>query len=290
MTRIHIPRQYIPRLKNRIVSLYIEHARVSVKNDNVVFESKTGLHSLPAASVAILMLGPGTSITHDASQVLSECGTLCAWCDSFGGNCHSFIIPNTNVWTDSTRNIEQQAKIVATAKLRTQAVRKMFLLRYGDEYDQTKKRSISHMRGIEGRHVRKTYENCAREFGVKWNGRVARASDMDSDDTANFIITMTMQEIYNVVTAVCHAIGCATSLGILHKGHSRSFVFDIADLWKESKVIPFAFEQSAILGEGVNIRLYEHKKLIRSIIKDFVERECFVQRSVEAIDEILWGS
>lgn len=290
MARLHIPRQCLPRVKNRITSLYIEHAKISVKNANIVATSKDGEHSIPAAALAVLLLGPGTSITHDASQILAECGVLCAWSDSFGGNCHSFMLPASKIWNDQSDYAIQQAKIASSPKLRTRAVRTMFEIRYGDEYDQSKQRSISHMMGIEGRHVRQTYERCASKYGVDWSGRVARIRDMQSDDLANFAITMVMQEMYNIITAVCYSVGCIPSLGILHRGHSNSFVFDIADLWKESDVIPFAFATASNTNRKINIHTYPDKKLVREEIKRFMSQGDFAQRSLEAIQTILWSS
>lgn len=45
--------------------------------------------------------------------------------------------------------------------------------------------------------------------------------------------------------AVVVAIGCSTGLGIVHTGHDRSFVYDIADLYKAETSIPVAFQATA---------------------------------------------
>lgn len=42
--------------------------------------------------------------------------------------------------------------------------------------------------------------------------------------------------------AVIYALGCSPGLGFIHVGHERSFVYDIADLYKAEFTIPIAFE------------------------------------------------
>jgi CRISPR-associated protein Cas1 len=41
------------------------------------------------------------------------------------------------------------------------------------------------------------------------------------------------------------ALGCAPGLGFVHTGHDRSFVYDIADLYKADTSIPVAFDVAA---------------------------------------------
>src|SRR5699024_4521550 len=45
--------------------------------------------------------------------------------------------------------------------------------------------------------------------------------------------------------AVIVSLGCSPGLGFVHTGHERSFVYDIADLYKSEYAIPCAFEVAA---------------------------------------------
>jgi CRISPR-associated protein Cas1 len=51
--------------------------------------------------------------------------------------------------------------------------------------------------------------------------------------------------LYGVAHCVIVALGCAPGLGFVHTGHERSFVYDIADLYKAEVTIPIAFEVTA---------------------------------------------
>ena len=41
------------------------------------------------------------------------------------------------------------------------------------------------------------------------------------------------------------ALSCSPGLGFVHTGHERSFVYDVADLYKAETSIPVAFEVAA---------------------------------------------
>ena len=47
--------------------------------------------------------------------------------------------------------------------------------------------------------------------------------------------------LYGVCQAAIVSIGMSSGLGFVHHGHQRSFVFDIADLYKASVSLPIAF-------------------------------------------------
>lgn len=51
--------------------------------------------------------------------------------------------------------------------------------------------------------------------------------------------------LYGIAHAVIVALGCSPGLGFVHVGHERSFVYDIADLYKAELSVPAAFESVA---------------------------------------------
>ncbi|MFQ9909046.1 MAG: hypothetical protein ACLRWC_05510 [Acutalibacter sp.] len=51
--------------------------------------------------------------------------------------------------------------------------------------------------------------------------------------------------LYGLAYAVIVSLGCSPGLGFVHVGHDRSFVYDIADLYKAEITIPIAFEVAA---------------------------------------------
>jgi CRISPR-associated protein Cas1 len=54
----------LPRVADGWTFLYVEHARVEREHHAVVLLNRDGRVSVPTAGLSVLMLGPGTVITH----------------------------------------------------------------------------------------------------------------------------------------------------------------------------------------------------------------------------------
>lgn len=64
---------------------------------------------VPCASLTLLMLGPGTTITHAAIRVLADNGCLVAWTGEEGARMYAFGQGETRY----TRNVLRQAWLVS---------------------------------------------------------------------------------------------------------------------------------------------------------------------------------
>lgn len=64
-------------------------------------------------------------------------------------------------------------------------------------------------------------------------------------DSVNQALSAANTSMYGVVHSVIVALGCSPGLGFVHTGHVRSFVFDVADLYKADITIPLAFDLAA---------------------------------------------
>lgn len=70
----------LPKLRDGLSYLYLERGRIEQKQKAVEFLDKAqGRTMIPAAALAVLMLGPGTSITHAAIKSLADNGCLVVW-------------------------------------------------------------------------------------------------------------------------------------------------------------------------------------------------------------------
>jgi CRISPR-associated protein Cas1 len=78
------------------------------------------------------------------------------------------------------------------------------------------------------------------------------------------------------------ALGCAPGLGFIHTGHERSFVYDIADLYKAQITIPIAFEVAAKQPADIGAVT---RRTVRDAISDGKILECMVKD----IRELLLG-
>ena len=56
----------LPKLRDSLSYLYLERCRIEQKHKAVEFIDQEGRTMIPAAALSVLLLGPGTSITHAA--------------------------------------------------------------------------------------------------------------------------------------------------------------------------------------------------------------------------------
>jgi len=72
--------QIAPRFDDSLTYLYAEHVRVDREKSSIALWDDSGITEIPIAAIRVLMLGPGTSITHGAIRVLATNNCLVVWC------------------------------------------------------------------------------------------------------------------------------------------------------------------------------------------------------------------
>lgn len=76
--------QELPKLKDSISYLYIEHAIIEQNDTAIVAIKKEGKIPIPIAAMTCLLLGPGTRVTHAAIRALCDNGCMAIWCGENG--------------------------------------------------------------------------------------------------------------------------------------------------------------------------------------------------------------
>ena len=147
------------------------------------------------------------------------------------------------------------------------------------------KRSIDQLRGIEGQRVRHAYSLLADRYGVKWKGRNYNVSDWEGGDTANRCLSSATACLHGLSEAAVLAAGYAPAIGFLHTGKPRSFVYDIADIWKLSTVVPEAFRIAGQIQSGSLSNSPE--RAVRQACRDSFRKSGLLRRIVPGIHELL---
>ena len=93
-------------------------------------------------------------------------------------------------------------------------------------------------------------------------------------------MTAAAQCMYGIAHSVVVALGCSPGLGFVHSGHERSFVLDIADLYKTDVAIPAAFDAAAEGVEDIAART-------RRALRDRVNKGRLLDRCVRDIKDLL---
>ncbi|MBL1149296.1 MAG: type I-E CRISPR-associated endonuclease Cas1 [Armatimonadetes bacterium] len=256
----------IPKFRERLSYIYVEHAVLEREDHAVaIWDEGEGKTQIPVASLALLMLGPGTKISHAAISVLAENRCLAAWVGEEGVRMYSAGKSANH----SSGLLLEQAKRATDERLRTAMARTLFAKRFGEF--ASSEHSLEQLRGMEGIRVRSEYSRLAAEFAIAWTGREVAAGDWDTTDNANRALSAANACLYGVCHAAISALGLSPGLGFIHTGNQLSFVYDVADLYKLELAVPIAFREAA---GGA----FELERRVRLSMRDRFRETRFVAR------------
>ena len=231
--------QALPQIRDRMTFLYLERCQINRQDSAITVMDEEGIVLIPAAAISVLLLGPGTTVTHRAMELIGDAGVCIIWVGEHGVRYYASGRPLTH----KAGLLMRQAALASNQKQHLEVVRKMYQLRFPGE-------DISHLtlpqlRGREGARVRSAYRRAAEEWGIDWNGRMYDPENFAEGDAVNQALSAGHACLYGLAHAVIVALGCSAGLGFVHIGHENSFVYDIADLYKAETTIPIAFEIAA---------------------------------------------
>ena len=231
--------QALPQIGDRLTFLYLEHCQMNREDSAILVRDERGTTRIPAAAITVLLLGPGTTVTHRAIELIGDAGVGIVWVGEHGVRFYASGRPLTH----RAQLLIKQAQLVSNQRTHLAVVRKMYQLRFPGE--DVSGLTTQQLRGREGSRVRKAYRTAAKEWNIPWSGREFDPDNFSSGDPVNQALSAGHACLYGVAHAVIAALGCSPGLGFIHVGHERSFVYDIADLYKADLTIPIAFEMAA---------------------------------------------
>ncbi|GAA2127255.1 type I-E CRISPR-associated endonuclease Cas1e [Actinomadura napierensis] len=228
------------RLQDRISSVYVERSHVDRDENAVVVINKRETVRIPAALVAVILLGPGTRIIHGAVNLLGDSSTAICWVGQQGVRLYASGLGPAR----GAGLLNQQAYLVTRPKERLNVARAMYAMRFPGEDVSTA--TMQQLRGREGTRIRKLYKTHSERTGVTWNRREYKAGDAHAaGDDLNRLLSAANAALYGICHAVIVGLGASPGLGFVHTGSAISFVLDIADLYKADYTIPLAFDLAA---------------------------------------------
>lgn len=272
-----VPVSALPRVEDRCSFVYLERCVVHCEDGALTAQDADGIVHIPAASLLAVLFGPGVRVTHKAMALLGDCGASAAWVGEEGVRFYASGRPlSTN-----TVLLEQQARRVVNRSARLAVARKMYAMRFpGENIDDL---TMQQLRGREGVRVRQLYREIAERHGVEWRGRAYEIDNFADGDPINQALSAGAAALYGVCHAVIAALGCSPGLGFIHTGHSRSFVYDIADLYKADISIPAAFE---IVAAGED---EDPSGAVRRRVRDNIRTSRLIPRIVKDVVWLLGG-
>ena len=280
----------LPKVRDSLAYVYVEHARIDKLDSSIaVYPADGTCLPVPASSLCLLMLGPGTRVTHNAVMTLADNNCLVAWCGEEGVRFYAYGTGGTR----SAASLLHQARLVSDEAKRLEVVRRMYRLRFDEEMDAAL--SVEQLRGMEGVRVRETYARLSRETGLEWTGRSYDRGSWNRADGVNRALSCANSCLYGLCHAAIVAAGYSPGLGFIHTGKQLSFVYDIADLYKCDLTIPIAFEMARASTDNLERRVrhrcrdaFRDHKLLQRVIPDI--QKCLatpqaIQEEITPLDD-----
>jgi CRISPR-associated protein Cas1 len=269
-----VPISHLTRAQDRLTFVYLEYCTIHRDANAITAEDARGIVHIPAATLGALLLGPGTTVTQQAMLLLAESGSTAVWVGERGVRYYA----HGRGLTQSSRLLESQAALVSQRNTRLRVAREMYAMRFPGE--DTRALTMQQLRGREGARVRRVYRAQAQRTGVEWERRDYNPQEFTDSSPINQALSAAHTSLYGVVHAVIVALGCSPGLGFVHTGHARSFVYDIADLYKANITIPIAFDIAAsdVLDVG---------SATRRAVREYMRDGAFLETCVRDIKTLL---
>lgn len=266
----------LPRFQDRIGYLYLEKGHIVQESKSVAYVTEQGKIPIPVADLTLLMLGPGTTITHQAVCNLADCNCTVVWCGEEGIRFYAHGRGGTHF----SANLLHQVRLACNPRTQARVVRRMYEKRFGETVPGTM--SIQSIRGKEGHRVRTAYQSAAQATGVQWSGRRYDPHNWEQGDPLNRALSAASACLNGLVHAGIVSSGYSPAVGFIHTGKMLSFVYDIADLYKVDLLVPLAFR---LVAEGEA----HIERRVRLACRDLFREQKLVQRILPDIREVLDG-
>ena len=273
----------LSRADDRVSFLYLEHCTLGRDGGALTATDDQGVIHVPVAALSVLLLGPGTRLTHQAVSVVADSGCSLVWVGEEGVRYYA----HGRSIARSTRLLELQAEKVSNSRSRIAVAREMYAMRFPGE--DTSKLTMQQLRGKEGARVRKIYRECSHKYRVDWSKREYDPDDFNDADPINRALSAAHTCLYGLAHAVITSLGCSPGLGFVHTGHDRSFVYDIADLYKATCTIPVAFQVVSELQEQGIAEMADIGSITRRAVRDRFKEERLAEKIADDLKTLIAG-
>ena len=266
--------------KDRAGLLYLARGALTARDGTLAFlqQSSTnadalsvGDYAIPLQGISMILLGPGSTVSHDALRLLAHARTAMAAVGEDGVRLYTA----PPLMADRSGLARQQTRLWANDVTRLDVARRMFAWRLGKVLPH---RTIEVLRGIEGARMKESYRLLAQRYGVTWRKRRYDRARPHAADLPNQALNHASSAVEAAAAIAVAATATIPQLGFIHEDPGQSFVLDIADLYRTSVTIPCAFRATKEVSERdldierVTRRLTGHTLAREQVIPAMIER------------------
>ena len=244
--------------------LWLSRGALTVKDGTLRFERQggpdadssleEGEYVIPFQTLSMILLGPGSTVSHDALRLMARHGTALVAVGEDGVRCYTAppLLPDSSdiarrqmrAWGDPTGE-------------RITIARKMYAMRLGEVLPQ---QDISALRGVEGARMRRTYRLIAQRYGIQWKNRRYDRTDPMWADLPNQAINHASVAVTSAAVVAVTATGAIPQLGFIHEHSGEAFALDIADLFRDTVLLPAAFQSAREVMDDPRLNIERHTR------------------------------
>ena len=239
-----------------------------------------GEYGIPFQSLSMILLGPGSTVSHDALRLMARHGTALVAVGEDGVRCYTAppLMPDTSdvarrqmrAWGDPTGS-------------RITIARKMYALRLGEVLPH---QNLDALRGIEGARMKQSYRNLAKRYGVPWHGRRYDRSNPLSADIPNQAINHASVAVTSAAVIAVISVGAIPQLGFIHEHSGDAFALDIADLFRDTVLLPAALKSAKAVIQDPRLDI---ERYTRRTTGEMLRTENVIPKMIDRIKVLFEG-
>lgn len=263
--------------------LWLSRGHLEVEDGTLRFLSaggpdlERGLFAIPFQMVSMILLGPGSTISHDALRLLARHGTGLVAVGEDG--VRAYTAPPLG--PDHSRTARRQARLWAdAAESRLMVARRMYAWRLGEVLPHN---DIEVLRGIEGARMKETYRLLAHQHRITWNGRKYDRANPSAADPPNQAINHAATAVEAAAALAVAATAAIPQLGFIHEDSANAFTLDIADLFRDRITLPVAFKAVRHAMDAPDTPLERH---VRRLAGQTFRQEKVIDGMIDKIKEL----
>ena len=267
--------------------LWLSRGALTVRDGTLRFERQAspdsgssmeaGEYGIPFQTLSMILLGPGSTVSHDALRLLARHGAALVAVGEDGVRCYTAppLMP------DTSEVARKQMRAWADAEgSRITIARKMYALRLGEVLPH---QGIEALRGIEGARMRRTYQTVAQRYGIQWKRRRYDRNDPLWADIPNQAINHASVAVTSAAVIAVTAVGAIPQLGFIHEHSGEAFALDVADLFRDTILLPAAFQSARAVMDNPTLDIERHT---RRTIGEMLRTERVISKMIDRIKAI----
>ena len=270
--------------------LWLSRGALTVRDGTLRFERESpadsksplesGSYGIPFQTLSMILLGPGSTVSHDALRLMARHGTALVAVGEDGVRCYTAppLMPDTSeiarrqmrAWGDPGGS-------------RITVARRMYAARLGEIFPH---QDIDVLRGMEGARMRQTYKNLAQRYGIAWGGRRYDRNNPLAADIPNQAINHASVAVTSAAVIAVVAVGAIPQLGFIHEHSGDAFALDIADLFRDTVLLPAAFKSAKAVMADPHLDI---ERLTRKTTGEMLRTQRVVSKMIDRIKKLFEG-